>query len=248
MKTQIHVSRISSEVLDEIFSRAKNQGEYILALYRHVIPIFDKIDKVEDYPVCSRETWLDIARRAQLFDTRHHPNVIPGGMWMNSGFSTLLFPSEGFPVARVPRNVVLWKVQPVSMESLPLSTDEVLLLGAIEQKITSVWEGYHNDLAMDGSGEGLVKYPDDEKITECIWRLCLKYGASPEESYDSFVIRYVTRLHRNISFRTMRRKYGHVLEWFGNVRPRFGETWNSIGYQHNQKMFDGIESCESIRR
>lgn len=248
MKTQIHVSRLSSEVLDEIFSRAKVQGDYIVALYRHVIPIFDQIDKVENYPVCSRETWMDIAHRAQLFDTRHHPMVLPGGMWMNSGFSTSLFASDGYPVARVPRNVVLWKVQSVAADALPLSSDEVRLLGAIEKELTYIWEGYQNDLAMDGSGEGLVPYPDDEEITKHIWSLCLKYGASPEQSYDSFVLRFVSRLHKYVPFRTMERRFARTVEWFGNVRPKFGTEWLTIEHQNNQKMFLGIESCESLRR
>ena len=84
----IYVSRLSSEVLDEIFSRAKHQVDYVIALYRHCVPNFDRLTRLENTPRCSRDTWQEIARRAQAFDKQHHKNVIPSGCWMNSGFST----------------------------------------------------------------------------------------------------------------------------------------------------------------
>ncbi len=74
--------------IQALFEACENQSEIIIALYRMVFPDWDNISKIHGYPVVGIELWKFIARQFQNFDRKHHPNLMPGGCWMNQGFSS----------------------------------------------------------------------------------------------------------------------------------------------------------------
>jgi hypothetical protein len=66
------------------------QGDALVAIYRLVFDSdWDKIVKLDGWPACNKETWKVISKSFMEFDRVHHPDVLPGGAWMNSGFSSL---------------------------------------------------------------------------------------------------------------------------------------------------------------
>lgn len=79
--------RLSKEFIDQVFDDHTDQGEVIATLWKHVFPQWDDIESIEGYPQCSEECWVYIANKFRVFDKEHHPDVMPGGAWMNWGFS-----------------------------------------------------------------------------------------------------------------------------------------------------------------
>lgn len=71
----------------ESFTRHDNQQDVIVDLYRLVLPDWDQIQSLQGYPKIGKELALFICRHFQEFDRNHHPNVMPGGAWLNWGFS-----------------------------------------------------------------------------------------------------------------------------------------------------------------
>lgn len=71
----------------EIFSRHTNQQDVVVDLYRLVLPEWDRIKKLDGYPGAGRELTRFICRRFQEFDRAYHPDYLPGGAWINWGFS-----------------------------------------------------------------------------------------------------------------------------------------------------------------
>jgi hypothetical protein len=80
--------RLSVEAVDRLFAECANQGDVLAGLYRMVLPDWERIAKVHGWPSVSDWTWKEISKRFMEFDRAHHPNCLPGGAWMNSGFST----------------------------------------------------------------------------------------------------------------------------------------------------------------
>ena len=64
-----------------------HQRNIIIDLYKMVFPDWDSIEKIKGYPECGPGLWEFICLQFQEFDKKHHPDVIPGGGWMNVGFS-----------------------------------------------------------------------------------------------------------------------------------------------------------------
>lgn len=82
-----HAIPLPKERIEAIFASAQHQSEYVLALYRLAIPDFDNVIEVDGFPR-AHPTVIDcVFALAIEFDRRHHPNVLPGGMWLNHGFS-----------------------------------------------------------------------------------------------------------------------------------------------------------------
>ncbi|MBU4352998.1 MAG: hypothetical protein KJ939_08030 [Nanoarchaeota archaeon] len=75
------------EHIKAIFDKYQHQEEVLIALYKMVFPEWDQIDKVEGFPAAGNDLWQFICRCFQEFDRRNHPEVMPAGAWMNSGFS-----------------------------------------------------------------------------------------------------------------------------------------------------------------
>ena len=83
---------------------APNQTDGVLALYRMIYPQWDDIEQVgtdpedtvtyaanhvhhrQTWPACNKTTWKNICRF--FTDRGQQGNVMPGGPWMNSGFTT----------------------------------------------------------------------------------------------------------------------------------------------------------------
>lgn len=75
-------SRIKS-----IFDKHDHQQQVLIGLYQMVFPDWDQIFKIHGYPNTGEDLWKFICRQFQEFDRTHHPNCMPGGIWMNNGFS-----------------------------------------------------------------------------------------------------------------------------------------------------------------
>lgn len=73
--------------LDDIFTRNNHQSDALEDIYRLVLPDWERIEKVHGYPEAGTGMWEFICKRFQKFDREHHPAVMPGGAWMNAGFS-----------------------------------------------------------------------------------------------------------------------------------------------------------------
>ncbi len=77
------------ELITAIFEKHQTQGEVLTDLYRTLIfPDWDRIKTVKGYPECGVEMWKYICRLFMEFDKKFHLNVMPGGLWMNTGFSS----------------------------------------------------------------------------------------------------------------------------------------------------------------
>ena len=70
-----------------IFGRHNHQQEILVELYKLAFPQWDEITKITGYPAVGKELWMFVCRLFQEFDRKHHPGCLPGGAWMNSGFS-----------------------------------------------------------------------------------------------------------------------------------------------------------------
>ena len=87
--------KLDPEAVTRLFNTATTQSDYILGLYKMVHPDFDQIREFKGYPVCSKETWSKIASLAVRFDGLKNKDrdfakqVMPGGAWMNSGFTVI---------------------------------------------------------------------------------------------------------------------------------------------------------------
>jgi hypothetical protein len=71
----------------EVFTHNTNQQDVIVDLYKLVLPDWDQIQRLKGHPEVGIELALFICRKFQDFDRQHHPNCMPGGAWMNYGFS-----------------------------------------------------------------------------------------------------------------------------------------------------------------
>ena len=70
------------------FEAATSQADYLVALYRMVLPAWDTIERIEHWPACNDTTWKAVCRLAQQADRRLGLDVLPGGAWLNHGFTT----------------------------------------------------------------------------------------------------------------------------------------------------------------
>lgn len=78
---------LTKKMIDKIFEQATSQEEYIYALYRAVVPNWDMVVRVKEFPRTSKTTSEYIFDKVQEFDFKHHPEVLAMGAWLNSGFS-----------------------------------------------------------------------------------------------------------------------------------------------------------------
>lgn len=75
---QIHLLK---SVIDGIFEDAKHQADYVLALYKHVVPEWDDVEDVQGYPAVNNKLASYIMQKAMEFDRLHHPEVMNGGLY-----------------------------------------------------------------------------------------------------------------------------------------------------------------------
>lgn len=74
--------------VDAIFATATTQGEVLTRLYQLVYPNWDDVEQIHDFPQVHPSTGDYLMQQAITFDRRHHPDVLPGGAWLNSGFGS----------------------------------------------------------------------------------------------------------------------------------------------------------------
>lgn len=67
----------------------ENQQEFALAMYRHLYgDEWDDVKKLKGFPRAGKEVSNEIWKKAVAIDREKHPDVMPGGLWLNNGFST----------------------------------------------------------------------------------------------------------------------------------------------------------------
>ncbi len=74
--------------LQEIFEQAQSQEAVLISLYKMFIPDWERIERIEGYPVVGQGMWQYIANLFIHYDQNHHPKVLNGGLWINQGFSS----------------------------------------------------------------------------------------------------------------------------------------------------------------
>lgn len=80
--------KLSREQVDDIFEQAKHQSDYLIALYRLTVPRWDEVISVGGFPQINKKTNSYLFDKAIAFDSKHHPNCMPGGLLISSGFGT----------------------------------------------------------------------------------------------------------------------------------------------------------------
>lgn len=75
------------DFIAELFTRHEHQKDVLIEIYKLAFPEWDQISRIKGYPEVGNEMWLYVCRLFQKFDHDHHPHCMPGGAWMNTGFS-----------------------------------------------------------------------------------------------------------------------------------------------------------------
>lgn len=86
---------LTKEEIDAIFEEATDQFVCLNKLYRLVYPDFDRIEKIDGFPEAGETVWKYICEKFFEFDKKHHPQVMPGGCWLNHGFSGITSRKRG---------------------------------------------------------------------------------------------------------------------------------------------------------
>lgn len=74
--------------VDVCFKGATEQADVLIALYRLAYLDWDDIDSIDGWPRAGEALNQYIFERFIKFDKFYHPGVLPGGLWMNRGFSS----------------------------------------------------------------------------------------------------------------------------------------------------------------
>jgi hypothetical protein len=74
--------------LQEIFETSYNQQSALIDIYKIVFPDWERIKKIEGFPVVGCEMWEYICGLFIKFDREKHPEFLNGGLWLNTGFSS----------------------------------------------------------------------------------------------------------------------------------------------------------------
>ncbi len=80
--------KLVMEKVKELFENSEHQGEVLIGLYKMAFPDWEKIKKIDGWPAVNPETHKEISCLFIEFDKKHHPEVLPGGLWLNNGFSS----------------------------------------------------------------------------------------------------------------------------------------------------------------
>jgi hypothetical protein len=80
--------RLAREAVDTCFEGAEHQREVELALYRLVYSNWDDIAQVQGWPKAGAALSTYVTGKFIRFDYKHHRGVVPGGMWMSSGWGS----------------------------------------------------------------------------------------------------------------------------------------------------------------
>lgn len=99
--------RLDPKAVESAVKNADTESAALTAIYRMVYPNFDDIELVGDndqpWPACSKTTWERICRFFQALTDRlnkgrrYDKQVMPGGVWLNNGFSCRYTETDGLP-------------------------------------------------------------------------------------------------------------------------------------------------------
>jgi hypothetical protein len=73
--------------IDQIFESTKSQGEALELVYKLVLPDWDCIRTLNGHPIAGSELWAFVCKKFMDHDRTCHAEYMPGGAWINSGFS-----------------------------------------------------------------------------------------------------------------------------------------------------------------
>lgn len=79
--------KLDQRTISRAFATSDNQADVLLSLYRVAHPNMDNIKKINGFPRVSSHTAHVIQKAFIDFDSVYHQDVLPGGLWMNMGFS-----------------------------------------------------------------------------------------------------------------------------------------------------------------
>ncbi|WP_321492160.1 hypothetical protein [uncultured Desulfobacter sp.] len=77
---------IAKEQVDNIFKQSKNTEEALIALYKLILPDWEKIKTSKGFPLIGKEGWLYICK-CFIRLSKPTDNGFPG-LWLNSGFGS----------------------------------------------------------------------------------------------------------------------------------------------------------------
>lgn len=90
--------RIDWEAVDRLFAESNHQVDVVLGLYkmaygpRH----WPRVAAMDDYPGVCEEDNKKFMERMIRFDEKHHPETLPGSVWLRRGFRTVCSAACGF--------------------------------------------------------------------------------------------------------------------------------------------------------
>lgn len=73
--------------LQKIFETSEHQNSVLVKLYQMLFPEWNKIKRLEGFPMVGQALWDYICNLFIEFDRIHHPGSFNGGVWINQGFS-----------------------------------------------------------------------------------------------------------------------------------------------------------------
>lgn len=82
---QMKFIQADREYFEELAKTIEHQADFLLAFYRKLYPDWDNITQMEGWPSISEDLSKFMFRLARDIDQRLHPEVYPGGLWMNKG-------------------------------------------------------------------------------------------------------------------------------------------------------------------
>lgn len=80
---------LKKDAIDNLFEIFEHQKDVLEAIYRTVVPDWENAVSMDGWPTINSRTHEYIMGKFMAFDRKHHPDVMAGGIWFNSGFSTL---------------------------------------------------------------------------------------------------------------------------------------------------------------
>ena len=84
---------LNKDEVQAVVLQAESETKAVVAIFQMVYPNFDEIKSVDGYPHCNTATWKRICQWMQDLterlnkDRRYDKQVMPGGAWLNWGFS-----------------------------------------------------------------------------------------------------------------------------------------------------------------
>lgn len=83
------IKKLDEKKVKKLFEEKDNQADVLIELYMMCVDNFKDVLVIDGFPTVSRETNEKLFKLFMEFDKKHHPNVMPSGLWLNNGFSSL---------------------------------------------------------------------------------------------------------------------------------------------------------------